>query len=129
MKIIDGENAILGRVASFAAKSALKGEEVTIVNCNKILVTGSKKNIKENWRKKREMIGSTQKGPKHSRLCEKLVKRSIRGMLSTHRKGKGKNALQRIKCYSKVPESLKNAKKIEMPCSKNKFMQVGEISK
>ena len=28
MKIIDGKNAVMGRLASYAAKEALKGEEV-----------------------------------------------------------------------------------------------------
>ena len=43
--IIDGEHAIMGRIASFAAKEALKGEDVVIVNCNKVIITGGRLNI------------------------------------------------------------------------------------
>ena len=47
MKIIDGKNAILGRMASYVAKEALKGEEVVVVNCEEVIITGNKKDIKE----------------------------------------------------------------------------------
>ena len=36
--VIDGEDGVLGRIASFAAKQALLGKEIKIVNCNKLLV-------------------------------------------------------------------------------------------
>ena len=45
--IIDGTNLILGRLASVAAKKALLGDDIIIVNCDKVLVTGTKKNIVE----------------------------------------------------------------------------------
>ena len=51
MKIIDGTNAILGRLASYTAKELLKGEEIIIVNCEKIIITGNKKNIEENFKR------------------------------------------------------------------------------
>ena len=47
MKIIDGENAVMGRLASYVAKQALQGEEISIVNCNKVLITGNKKFIEK----------------------------------------------------------------------------------
>lgn len=108
--IIDGENAVLGRLASHVAKAALKGEEVVIVNCEKIIITGDKKNIKEYLESKRKRVGSTQKGPKVSRTSEKIVKRTIRGMLPNYRTGRGREALKRIKCYGGIPEELKNSK-------------------
>ncbi len=46
MKIIDGKDAVLGRLASYAAKEALKGEEVIIVNCKEVIITGNKKDIR-----------------------------------------------------------------------------------
>ena len=47
MKIIDGTNAVLGRLASYVAKKVLKGEEVIILNCEHILITGNKKSIRK----------------------------------------------------------------------------------
>ena len=49
MKIIDGKNAVLGRLASYAAKEALKGENIIILNCEKVIVTGNRKNIRERF--------------------------------------------------------------------------------
>jgi large subunit ribosomal protein L13 len=129
MKIIDGTNAVMGRLASYAAKQALFGEEIIILNSEKVIITGSRQNILEKFRVKREKIGSGQKGPKHSRLSHLIVKRAIRGMLF-HRSGRGKDAFRRIKCYVGVPEEFKDAKKIDMGRKNNtKSITVSEIKK
>lgn len=128
MKIIDGKNAVLGRLASYTAKESLKGEEIVIVNCGQIIITGNKRNIKEEFEEKRKKVGSTQKGPKISRLKEEIVKKAIRGMLPNYRRGRGKEALKRIKCYVGVPETFKDSKKIVAGKEKiNKFVRVGDI--
>ena len=129
MKIIDGKNAILGRLASYSAKEALKGEEISIVNCGQIVITGNRRDILEEFESKRKRVGSTQKGPKVSRQSEKIVKRMIRGMLPNYRKGRGREALNRIKCYSGVPKEFEGAKKILMEKTINKGIKVEEISK
>ena len=130
IKIIDGENAVLGRLASYAAKESLKGEEVIVLNCEQIIIPGNKKNIKKNFEIKRSRVGSSQKGPKHSRISEKIVKRAIRGMLPDHRKGKGKIAYKRIKCYSGIPKEFQESKKIIGGKEKRtKFIQIKEIAK
>lgn len=130
MKIIDGKNAVLGRLASYAAKEALRGEDIIIVNCEQIIITGNKRNIKENFETKRSRVGSSQKGPKLSKISEKIVKRTIRGMLPDHRKGRGKEAFKKIKCYVGVPKEFEGAKKIIAGKEKrSKFIQIKEISK
>jgi len=130
MKIIDGKNAVLGRLASYAAKEALKGEEITILNCEQIIITGNKKNIKQNFEIKRSKVGSGQKGPKHSKKSEKIVKRTIRGMLPNHKKGRGRVAYKKIKCYVGVPKEFQDSKKILAGKEKtNKFIKIEEISK
>lgn len=129
MKVINGENAVLGRLASYSAKESLKGEEIVILNCEKVIITGNKSDIREKFEAKRRRIGSGQKGPKHSRLAHLIVKRAIRGMLS-HRSGRGKEAFKRIKCYEGVPEEFKDAKKIVgSKEKKSKFIHVEEIAK
>ncbi len=130
MKIIDGKNAVLGRLASYVAKEALKGEEIIILNCDQVIITGNKKNIREEFEAKRRKIGSGQKGPKHSRSTDKIVKRSIRGMLPNHRLGRGKIAYRKIKCYVGVPKEFQESKKIIGGREKkSKFVYVKEISK
>tara|TARA_Y100000310_G_scaffold323175_1_gene383193 strand:- start:299 stop:700 length:402 start_codon:yes stop_codon:yes gene_type:complete len=128
-QIINGENAVLGRLASYVAKEAMKGEEMVVLNCEQVIITGNKKNIREKFEEKRSKVGSGQKGPKHSRLDEKIVKRTIRGMLSNHRKGRGKEAYRRIKCHLGVPKEFQESKKMSINTGKkNKFIKVKDIS-
>ena len=130
MKVIDGKNAVLGRLASYVAKESLKGEEVSIVNCGEIIITGNKKFMEQDMQKRREMIGSGQKGPHISRTSEKIVKRAIRGMLPDHREGRGKEAFRRIKCYAGVPPEFKDSKKMTFDDQdKLKYIYVRELTK
>jgi large subunit ribosomal protein L13 len=130
MKIIDGKGAILGRLASYVAKEALKGEEIVILNCDDVIISGNKKMIKEGFEKRRRRVGSSQKGPKLSKSSHMMVKRAIRGMLPEHRFGRGRQAFKRIKCYKDVPKEFEESKKItggkEKPI---KFSSVKEFSK
>jgi large subunit ribosomal protein L13 len=127
-KVIDGKNATLGRLASFAAKESLKGEEIVIVNCEEIIITGSKQNIRDNFLIKRGRVGSGQSGPKISRDYNRIVKRTIRGMLPDHRSGRGKEAFRRIKCYNGTPKEFETVKKLLSGKEKsNKFIRVKEI--
>jgi len=112
MKVIDAKNAILGRLASYAAKEALKGEEIAILNCEEIIITGNKKDIKEKILQKKELSGSHHRGPRNQRTSEKMVKRVIRGMLPDFRDGRGRDAFKRIKCYVGTPKEFENAEKI-----------------
>ncbi|MFH1365243.1 MAG: 50S ribosomal protein L13 [archaeon] len=130
MKVIDGEGAVLGRLASYAAKEALKGEEIIVLNSEKIIITGSKKWIEGEFTRKRQMAGTSQKGPRHSRPSYMIVKRTIRGMLPDHRTGTGRDAFKRIKCYVGFPEEFKDKKTIKIVGKeKNKFIKVEYIAK
>ena len=129
MIVIDGKNAILGRLAAYSAKEALKGEEIAVINCEKIIITGNRQDILQDFEAKRKRVGSTLKGPKVSRTSEKIVKRAIRGMLPNYRKGRGRDALKRIKCYKGVPKEFEASKKISMEKTINKGIKVEEISK
>jgi large subunit ribosomal protein L13 len=114
MKIIDGENLILGRLASFAAKEALKGERITILNCEKIMISGKKQQIQKDIKIKRARRGSSQKTPLYPKESFKIVKRTIRGMLPNHRTGRGREALNKIKCYNGIPKEFEKSEKIKI---------------
>lgn len=129
-EIIDGKNAVLGRLASYAAKKSLQGEEVIVLNCEQVIITGNKKNIKKEFEEKRGRVGSGQKGPKISRSSERIVKRAIRGMIPNYRRGRGKEAYKKIKCYIGVPKEFQELKKSSVGKEKKeKFIQVKDISK
>lgn len=130
MKIIDGKNAVLGRLASYVAKEALKGEEIKIVNCEQIIITGNKKFMEKDLLQKRSRVGTKQAGPKVSRTSEKIVKRAIRGMLPDHRQGRGREAFKKIMCYTGIPEEFKDSKKISFNNEdKLKYIKVKELTK
>lgn len=129
MKLIDAKNAPVGRLASYVAKEALKGEEIKIFNCNEAIVTGRFKKIKEDFQIKRSRVGQSQKGPKHPATSEKMVKRVIRGMLPDFRRGRGKEAFKRILCYSSTPKEFEEAKKESLAANKIKASKIKEFIK
>ena len=78
--VIDATNGTLGRLCSFAAKQALLGKEVIIVNCNEVVITGSRKNILNHYTERRAIGGTSLKGPFYPKIPERIVKRT--GMIS-----------------------------------------------
>ena len=116
--VVDGNNATLGRLASFVAKKALLGNEIIIVNCEDVVVSGKPKSIIGEYQIMRKKGGSSLKGPFFPKMPERIVKRTIRGMLSYKQK-RGSDALKRILCYNQTPEEFKDVKKIVSGKGKN----------
>ena len=113
--IIDADGAVRGRVASFAAKQALSGNEIIIVNSEKALISGrAEQNIDDFKARRRLNTIKPEKGPFFSKNPEKIMKRTIRGMIPDFRRARGKEAWKKIRCYSGVPEELKKEKAIKM---------------
>ncbi len=106
MRIIDAEGATLGRLSTVVAKALLRGEEIVIINSEKAVISGKKRMIKEEYKKRRE-LGTYRKGPFFPRMPDRIVKRSIRGMLP-YQTPHGRAALKRLKCYIGIPEEFKD---------------------
>ena len=104
MKIVDGTNLVLGRLASKVAKEAMKGEEISVVNSEKTVVTGRKADIMMQYHELRT-VGSKYKGPFFPRQPNMIVRRTIRGMLP-RKKTTGRDAFSRVKVYIGVPKTL-----------------------
>jgi len=113
MILIDGTNQILGRVASYAAKQALFGETIRIVNCEKIIVTGRKKFLEQHYEERKER-GHPYDGPFYPKLADRLVRRVIRGMLP-YKQARGREAFKRVMCYRGVPLEFKDIKITKIP--------------
>ncbi len=127
--IINGENAIMGRLASYVAKQALLGKNIVIVNANKVIISGNKSDIISKRLNLLKKGGSSQKGPIIPRSSEKILKIVIRGMLP-HKYERGKEALKKIRCYNNVPEEYKESKKISSNREKiGKFVELNEVVK
>ena len=106
--LIDAESLVAGRLSTFIAKKALLGGKIDVINSEKAIIVGNKKNILAKYKWKREM-GDTFKGPYLHRSPERILKRIVRGMLPYKQK-KGRDAFERIKCYNGVPEEFKGKK-------------------
>lgn len=105
--IIDGTNAILGRLAAHAAKALLKNEEVAVVNAEKIIITGDAKGITGKYLKRRR-IGSPQHGPFFPTRPELIVRRTVRGMLP-YKTSRGRDAMRKLRVYAGQPPGMQNA--------------------
>ncbi|EMR74414.1 LSU ribosomal protein L13P [Thermoplasmatales archaeon SCGC AB-539-N05] len=128
--IIDADGLILGRLSTHAAKRLLKDEEVAVVNSEKALITGKKASIKRNYMQKRE-VGTYRKGPFFHRMPDKIVKRTIRGMLP-YQTPHGRSAFKRLKCYIGIPKEFEGKKFEVVEKVKNKsarYMTIEELSK
>lgn len=109
--LIDATDCILGRLASVAAKLALQGKKVHVVNVEKILISGERRSVINSWKRFLE-VGSVinpEHGPVHFRRPDNIFKRVARGMLPW-RKPKGKEAFKRLKAYHGFPQELKSRK-------------------
>lgn len=109
--VIDANNATLGRLSSYVAKKALLGKKIAIVNCDEAVVSGKRNSVIVEYREMRKKGGASLKGPFFPKIPEKIVKRTIRGMLS-YKQGRGREALKRIKCYNDVPKEFEASQKI-----------------
>ena len=131
--IIDATNLILGRLASFIAKQSLKGEQIEIINSEKVVIVGKKDDILSHYQQKLER-GHPYAGPFFQRREDRLLKKTIVGMLP-HKQEKGRLASKRIKCYINIPIQFQNKKsvsldKINVANTKNvKYMTLQELCK
>ncbi|MCW4034093.1 MAG: 50S ribosomal protein L13 [Candidatus Bathyarchaeota archaeon] len=99
--IIDATGLILGRMASVVAKHLLQGEHVVVLNAEKAAISGKKQHIVIDAKTFLE-VGHPRKGPYHQRRPDRIVRRTVRGMLP-RRKPKGVAALKRLRVYLGTP--------------------------
>ena len=133
--IINGEGHILGRLASVVSKKLLEGEEVVVLNAEKIMLTGNKDwaYAKYKQRVDRKSISNPRDlGPKYPRRPEDIFRRTVRGMLP-FKKSKGNVAFKGLKAFVGVPEEYADVELVTIPEAEynniKKGMELGEISK
>lgn len=107
--LVDASNLILGRTASAIAKRLLNGETIVILNAEKALVSGKKRSKLKELKEYLEISGSASPkyGPFHPRRPDRILRRTVRGMLPRH-KARGKEAYKRLRVYIGVPEKYKD---------------------
>jgi len=133
MTIIDADGLIMGRLASTVAKRLLDGEEIDIINADKAVISGSKLTTIKEYDEMLK-IGSREFGPYFPRKPDRILKRTVRGMLP-YKRTRGKDAMTRLKVYMGVPAEFKDKEMTSIPeadmnrLSSNKYITLGRVSK
>lgn len=133
MTVIDATDCILGRMSTVIAKRLLLGEKIDIINAEKTVVTGSQDEVAKHYLERSE-IGSRDKGPFWPKSPERIVKRTIRGMLPW-RQTRGREAFKRLQTHIGVPEKLAKEKTEIIDVAhlsksfSHKFVRIADISK
>ncbi len=111
--VIDADGAVLGRLSTLIAKRLKTGEEIVVVNAEKAVISGKSAAIFGFYRHRRER-GDVYKGPFFPRYPDRLLKRTVRGMLPT-KTARGRDLLSKLKVYIGCPEQFSGkAEKIEV---------------
>lgn len=113
--MVDGKGHLLGRLASIIAKQALNGQQVIVVRCEDIDVSGREHRNRKNFQSYLNKRTNTNPrwGPFHHRAPSKILMKAVRGMVPRKTK-RGEAALARIKAYEGIPPDF--AKKKRMVC-------------
>lgn len=132
MIVIDAKDCIVGRLATFAAKKALQGEEVRVINSEKAIISGEPAITISKYLARRTLVkvkATPEFKPKWPRRPDLLLRRIIRGMLPFD-KPRGRAAYRRVKCYIGVPKELESAERIKVGEKKvKKWMSILELCK
>jgi large subunit ribosomal protein L13 len=130
--VIDAKGLILGRMASVVAKRLLRGEKIIIINAEKAVLSGKRVSRVREAKTFLE-VGHPKKGPFHYRRPDRIVRRTIRGMLP-RKKAKGQRAYKSLRVYIGAPtdlgdqtvQTILDASVDRLKCP---FLTVGEIAK
>jgi len=131
--IIDGTNAVLGRLGSVVAQRIMDGEEIVVINAEKIVVTGERDMVFVDYKARVDRGDTTKrKGPFYPRRADLLFKRSVRGMIPWTSTS-GREAYRRLHVFVGVPKQFADAEteKVEDAMKKisGKYTTLGAISK
>ena len=113
--VVNTTNHIAGRLASHVAKLLIQGNRVTLVNCEKIMYSGNRDNLIQEYREFLEInsIINYKHGPVHYRRPDTIISKMIRGMLPYEGKPSGVAAFKRLRAYVGSPKELKSLEKIQ----------------
>lgn len=108
--VVDGSNCISGRLCSRISKLLMQGNRVSVVNAEKVMISGNKYEVIESYKKTLEISSVTNPihGPFHPRRPDTIITRIVRGMIPK-RKPSGIQAFKKLRVYIGIPEDLKNS--------------------
>jgi len=142
-KVYDASGKILGRLASQVAKEMISArksgsqQRVIIINAEGAIVSGPKSKVFKDYRAKYN-LNHARKGPFFPRMPDKIIKRTVRGMLPYQKNSSGRGALKDLRVMIGTPANLSGE---ELPedhqwgdtgnidrSPPNKYVRLGDIS-
>jgi len=113
--VVDTTNHIAGRLSSHVAKLLIQGNRVALVNCEKIMYSGTRDNLINEYKAFLEInsIIHPKHGPVHYRRPDTIISKMIRGMLPYEGKPSGVAAFKRLRAHIGSPKELKSLEKIQ----------------
>jgi large subunit ribosomal protein L13 len=131
--VIDGQDAILGRLASIVAERIMDGEEIVVVNAEKVVVTGTKEVVFAKYKHRLELGDITRrKGPFYPRRADLLFKRTVKGMIPRNTTT-GRESYRNLHAFVGIPEEFSQAEKerpeLAMRKISGKYTTLGAVSK
>jgi len=103
-RVYDASGQILGRLASLIAKELMAGQKngrddrAVVINAEKAIVSGRPSSVFKRYRAKYE-LNHPRKGPFFPRMPDKILKRTVRGMLPYQAKTRGRDALRNLRVW------------------------------
>ncbi len=129
--MIEATGSVLGSLSSVIARSLLDGEEIVVVNAELAVISGDRVSVLNEYKEIRD-IGSQTSGPFFPRMPDKIVTRTIRGMIP-YQKPRGREAFKRLRVYIGVPDSYAEStlERIEEALGKLRcqYTKVGDLSR
>mgnify|MGYP001993055524 FL=1 len=141
--VYDATDKILGRLASQVAKEMISArksgrqQRVIIINAEDAIVSGPRTKVLGDYRAKYN-LNHARKGPFFPRMPDKIIKRTVRGMLPYQKNSSGRGALRDLRVMIGTPQNLSLE---ELPDghewgptenivrdTPNKYVRLGEIS-
>lgn len=124
---INGEDHVLGRLATHVVGELKDGESVTVYNADRVIVKGNPDDIVEKYRNKYES-GSKGHGPKYPKAPDRIVRRTVKGMLPST--AEGDEMLRRLDVRRSPPED--GAQQVDeakvQGLQESNFMRMKDIS-
>lgn len=114
--MIDGKGHLMGRLASTIAKQALNGQEIIVVRCEEVSISGRRSRNRMNFQSylRKRTNTNPKHGPNHFRAPSKIIEKAVRGMLPRKTK-RGEAAMERVKYYEGIPPAYEKSKRMLIP--------------
>eukprot|EP00884_Botryococcus_braunii_P014581 jgi/Botrbrau1/23123/Bobra.0243s0053.1 len=135
--VIDARGHMLGRLASILAKQLLNGQQIVVVRCEEINISGGIVRQKMKYERflRKRLNTQPKRGPYHFRAPSRILWRTIRGMVP-HKTKRGAEALERMKAYEGIPPPYDKVKRLVIPdalkvlrlAHGHKFCKLGDLS-